>query len=66
VFAFIRSIDESDPVFTAVNLSRRTASFTCPVPDDLEGEMLLTTGSVYREKRALRVTLPPWGYVILR
>ena len=66
VMAFIRSIDEADPVFVAVNLSRRTASFTCPVPDDLEGEMLLTSGSVYREKRALRVTLPAYGYVIMR
>ena len=66
VSAFIRSIDESDPVFVAVNLSAKTASFTCPVPADLQGHMLMSSGTVYREKRALRVTLPPWGHVILR
>ncbi|MDX9757807.1 MAG: alpha-amylase family glycosyl hydrolase [Bacteroidota bacterium] len=66
VMAFVRTIDESHPVFVAVNLSAKTASFTCPVPDGLQGHNLLSSGTVTRERRLLRISIPAWGHVILR
>lgn len=66
VVAFVRTIDESNPVFVAVNMSARSVSFTCPVPDGLQGHNLLSSGTVSWERRNLRVTLPAWGHVILR
>ncbi|MFA6233865.1 MAG: alpha-amylase family glycosyl hydrolase [Bacteroidota bacterium] len=66
VFAFTRSIDETSPVFTAVNLSSRESSFTCARPDDLEGELLLKSGNAIVKADSMLITLPPYGFVILK
>ncbi|MFZ1729156.1 MAG: alpha-amylase family glycosyl hydrolase [Bacteroidota bacterium] len=66
VFAFTRSIDEASPVFTAVSLVDRETVFTCPLPDDLEGDVLLKLGSAKLSKDSLRITLPPYGYIIMK
>jgi glycosidase len=66
VFAFTRSIDEASPVFTAVNFLNKDAVVTCARPDDLEGELLLKSGSVKLTADSMRITLPPYGYVIMK
>ncbi len=66
VFAFVRTIDEEMPVFTAVNLTDVPVSCTCILPEDLEGAMLLATGTVTHGKDGARITLPPYGYVIMK
>lgn len=66
VFAFTRSIDEAMPVFTAVNLAQRESAFVCARPDDLEGEKLLSIGRVEVTSDSLRITLPPYGYIIMK
>ncbi len=66
VFAFTRTIDEALPVFTIVNLTAKSSSFTCAVPDDVAGELLLASAEVRKQADSLHVTLPPFGYVIMK
>ncbi|MBE0642506.1 MAG: alpha-glucosidase C-terminal domain-containing protein [Bacteroidetes bacterium] len=66
VFAFSRTIDEAMPVFTAVNLTALETAFTCATPDDLEGEVLLASARVQQVGDSLRITLPPYGYLIMK
>jgi glycosidase len=66
VFAFTRTIDEAMPVFTVVNLTAKPSSFSCPVPDDVEGRLLLASAEVRKIGDSLRIMLPPYGYVIMK